>query len=312
MALNHRLILISLISLLAFSSVSQSHEAPPEKRTVESKILDVGDGITKAVDATADAIDLTLAGKKYVKKRNTSSANVTQLVTWSEGGVVRKSTDFGLNLKLPNVERRWQLRFSSYDEDKENRNLTQLRVRTRPRERDFGAGMMFFQKLGRVRTLFQPRLQLKSPLEMAYVLRFESDAELKPFHFTPRLDLYADPKKGTGEFVSFEFRSEVSKRMEIDLRNTEEYRDKDNFFTTQNGVSLEYSLTDTQATGAGLSCESQNRPSFHMSSVTASTVYSQVIYKERLNYSVTPFLGFAKSDNFKGKAGITLNLDLVF
>lgn len=288
-------------------------KAPPEpERSFETKVLDAGGYLEKKVNQVAEKIDLTLAGKKYTKKANSSSANVNQYVTWSEGGKVRTSTDFGLNLRLPNLEKRWQLRFSSYDEEAENRDLQQKRVRTRPRERDYGAALFFFQKLGKVKTTFQPRLELRDPLEMSYVLRFESSAERGPWRFAPRLDLFADPQKGTGEFVSLEFTVDLSEHTDLSIQNTEEYRERENFFSTQHGISVDYSLTDTQAVGTGLTFGSHNRDRFHLDSLVYSMSYAQVIYKDRLRYGVTPFLGFAKSHGFKGETGVTLNLELTF
>lgn len=292
----------------------QTTQPAPETftETIERKMLQTGDSISATIDKTAEAIDLGLAGRKYTRKPNTSSANISYLTTWTEGGEVKSSTDFGLNLRLPNVERRWQLRFSSYDEEKESRDLRRQRVRTTARERDYGAGLVFFEKLGNVKTSFLPRLRLKDPLEMNYILRFESDSKYKNMYFIPRLDLFADATKGTGEFTSFEFQFELTPKLDFILHNTQEYQEDGNFFSTQHGFSFDYSLSENRGTGFSTIFESINRPSFHLNSITVSTVYVQQIYPKRLNYSLTPFLQFAKLESFKGKAGISFNLDLLF
>src|SRR4051812_47737612 len=102
MCVHRWLLLILLSSSLCFAT----------GRPIEDRLLDAGDNLAVKVDKAAEALDITLAGKKYIKKPNPSSININQLVTWGEGGVIRKSTDFGFNLRLPNVERRFQLRFS--------------------------------------------------------------------------------------------------------------------------------------------------------------------------------------------------------
>jgi hypothetical protein len=285
---------------------------PPEpEKTFEQKVLDAGGYVSGKVDKVAEHIDLTLAGKKYTKKQNPTSVNVNQYVTWTEGDI-KTSTTFGLNLRLPNLERRWQLRFSSYDEEAENRDLQQKRVRTKAPERDYGAGLFFFQKLGNIKTTFQPRLELKDPLEVSYLLRFESSGQKGKVRLAPRVDLFADPQKGTGEFVSLELTVDLTEYLDLAFQNTEEYRERENFFSTQHGVSLDYSLTDTQAVGTGITTGSNNRPSFHLDSLVYSMSYAQVIYKDLLRYGLTPFLSFTKSHRFKGDPGISLTVSVTF
>ncbi len=283
----------------------------PGPKTIEDHAMATSQVITDSLDYAANTIDITLAGKKYTKKANESSLTVSQYLTSIEGGIVKTSTDFGLNLRLPNLERRWQLRFTSYDVEEENRDVSQQRVRTRPRPREYGASLLFFEKLGNVKTTFQPRLQLKDPLDMSYVLRFESTAVHKGVRLLPRLDLFADARKGTGEFVSLDLLLELSKHSDLTFQNTEEYKNLENSFTTQHGISYDYSLTDQKALGASYTVVSANH-NFHLASSTAALIFTEQIYRRLLKYSLTPFLAFGKSEHFKGKAGITLNIDVVF
>ncbi len=280
-------------------------------RTIEERSISISKAITNSIDSTAETIDITLAGKKYTKKANESSLTLNQYVTWMEGGKVKMSTDFGLNLRMPNLERRWQLRFTSFDEEEENRDVSQQRVRTRPRVVDYGASLLFFEKLGKIKTTFQPRLQLKNPLDMRYVLRFESSAESKGMRLLPRFDFFADPRKGTGEYFGVDLLIELNKHSDLTLQNTEEYQDKANLFTTQHGLSYDHSLTDRKAVGWSYSVVATNH-NYHMSSETAALIYTEQIIKSTLKYTLTPFLTFGKSEHFKGKAGITLNIELVF
>lgn len=298
--------------LLSLCSATYPLQLWAEDKSFEQRVIETSDNLAERIDKAAEFIDITLAGKKYTKKANTSSVSVSQLVTTEEGGRLRNSTDFGLNIQLPNVERRWQLRFTSFDEEAENRDLNQRQIHTRPRERDYGAALFFFQKLGNIRTTFQPRLQLKDPLQMSYVLRFQSAASQKSFRIEPRLELYADPIKGTGEFFSIGIAKDITKKLDVVLQNTEEYRERGNFFSTQHGLSFDYSLSRDQAMGLSFTVASSSRPKFHTDSLTVAMPFGQQIYQERLSCSLTPFLGFAKNEAFKGRAGATFNLDVIF
>jgi len=279
--------------------------------TIEDTMLDAGDDIAGGVDWAAEKLDLFLARRKYSNKPNKTQAKVTQLVTYSEGGHIKTSTDFGVNLRLPNLEKRWQLRFTTYDEEEESRDLQQRTLRTAPRERRYGAGLAFWRKLGNVRMAFQPKLELKDPLEVSHVLRFESESETKGVRLRPRFELFARPDKGTGEYFGFDFVIERGK-WEFSLRNEEEYRERGNFFRAGHGVVVDYAINDRRGVNMAVVTDSNNRPSYHLHDIRWSTGYGQVIYKDRLRYSVSPFLSFGKNRNFKGEAGITLNVTLIF
>ncbi len=284
-----------------------------EGTTVEQKVLNASDTIGDAVELGADKLDMILSGgKRYTQRANNSKAKISQLVTWSEGGVVKKSTDFGINLRLPNVEKRWALRFTSYDEEEERRDMQQRTVRTRPRERQYGAALMFLKKLGSVRITFQPKLELRDPLFMSYVLRFESSAESGPVRIVPKVELFADPKKGTGEFAGLEFITQLSERWELSFQNEETYRERGNIFNTSHGVTLDYALADDKGLGWSLVGSSNSRPSFHLDTLRVATTYGQSFYSGKLNAGLTPFLSFGKPDHFKGDAGISLNVSVIF
>jgi hypothetical protein len=290
-----------------------ARQRPPKpEKTIESRILKAGDAVQKAVEKTAERTDLMIAGKRYTKKKNKSSITYRQFVTWQDGRGVKFPGDFGFNLKLPNLEKRWQLRFSSYDEEADRRNLQEQRVRTTAPPKDYGAGLFFFEKLGNVKTSFQPRLQLSNPLTMSYTLRFENEAEVKPLKLNSRVELFADPKKGTGEYASLEFRFRLTERTELGFQNTEEYHERDNYFVTQHGLSLDHSLTPTRAVGTSFIAACNNKTQYHLDQYTYSWVVVQQVYPERLQLSLTPFLAFYKAAGFQGKTGITLQGNLTF
>jgi hypothetical protein len=289
-----------------------SIDSDQEVKSFEQKVLDVGDFLTDHLDRTAEAIDLTLAGQDYLHKPNQTRAVFSEMATYGEAKKVSNSGDFNLNLRLPNVERRWALRFSSYDEEREERDLSQRRVRTRSRERDYGAGLGFFQKLGRVRVSFLPRLQLKNPLQMAYTLRFQSDADLHWVQVSPRLDLFADAIKGTGEYAEMPLRFRVNRRSAISFVNSEEYRANLNYFITQHELAYDYTLTYNSGCGASLNATAIRQGAYHLDDLTASISYGQEVYTDRFRYGVAPFLDFSKGYAFKGKAGISVTADLIF
>ncbi len=271
------------------------------------------DQLADVIDAGANKLDIKLAGKAYTKRKNTSSITIKQLTVSSEGGVLRNSTAFGINLRLPNLEKRWQLRFSSYDENEEARNLQERRFRTRARENNPGAALLFFRKLGKVRTTFQPRLELKDPLSMSYLLRFESEAGSSPIRINPRLDLFADPLKGTGEYFHLNFSYTIAPRWELSLLNEEEYRERTNGLSVNHAIALDHALADDKGIGLSFTTNSVNLGSpYHLNSYSVSTAYAQEIAENRLRIVAASFITFGKVESFKGDVGCSFQVEVIF
>lgn len=310
---------IALGALLIFALLA---EAAPRARlpvrnegtspTFEQRTLEAGKRLGRQIDRAAEAIDITLAGKKYTRKKNTSSLSVTQAMNWKEGGEYRPSTSLGVNLRLPNVERRFQLRFASYDEESEQRDISQTRVRTQPREQDFNAGFLFFQKLGNVTTEFQPQLQLKDPLEMKYLLTFDSSSKAGNFKLKPKLQFFADPKKGTGQYFKLEMLLELNEFTDLVIENSEEYQGGTRLFLTQNAVSIDHSLSDRKAVSTTLTSRSNSAGKFHHDALVYAATYKEVIYKDQLSYLVSPYITFERIYRYKGRTGMTVSLTVTF
>lgn len=279
---------------------------------IEKKARQVSEKVQDEVQDLAEKIDLLLAGKKYSAEVNTTRVNLSQLVSYTEGGKFVKSTDLGVNLRLPNTEKRWQARFSTYDEEAERRNMQERRVRTTPRARDAGASLFFLRKLGDIRTTFQPKLQLKNPLEMSYVFKMQSETQYKPVRIAPELQLFTDAVNGTGEYFSTSFSTKVFERTELTFDNEEEYHERDHNFSTRHGLALDHALNDVQAIGCALIATSLNHPQFHLDGLNFSTSFAHEVYRDLLKYSLSPFVGFAKQDHFKGKVGASFILTFIF
>jgi len=306
-------ILITLVCLAVLPPRALAEQPPTTRQKMVKAADKAGDRVARAIDSTATRIDLYLAGRKYTRKKNTSSISIKQLMVATEGGNQTHSTSFGINLRLPNLEKRFQVRFSSYDEEAESRDLRQRRFRTRARENDPGAALLFFRKLGKVKTTFQPRLELKDPLEMSYLLRFESDAGQGPVRVNPKLDLFADPEKGTGQYFQLNFSYDLSPRWEVSLLNEEEYRQRGNFLNVNHGIAFDYSIDDNKGSGLSFSTNSINRGGgYHLESYTVSPAFGHELSADRLRYVVATFLTFAKPEAFKGNAGMSAQLEVIF
>jgi hypothetical protein len=286
-------------------------ETAPAKATDGTAEL-IAKSLSDTITRDAKWLDLLLAGKKYTTDVNKSTAELKQHLSWRDFSGFNNSTDFNLDIRLPNLEKRWALRFSSYDENEEERDLSNAAVRLRPREKRPGAALVFAQELGNIKANFQPRLLLKDPLVLNYILRIYSDGAFGRFKFGPQLQLFADAEKGTGELGSFDVSYKFSEFTGMSFRSDEEYSDFENKFATNNSLSLGHALREDLGISLVGSAFSNNEPVFILQSLNAAISFSQVLKAKRLSYSLTPYLDFPRANAFHGIFGVSLEMTVSF
>ena len=306
------ILLLLVFGMNGFASASQK-DTPSEddEETLEEKFINGDILISEWFDGIADGIDLFLAGKRNTHRKNETNVRLTNSTYYTEASGLTNAPSLGVNLRLPNVEEYWNLKFTSYDETKD-RGVQNNQLRKTAPEKNYGASVGLFKKLGDVRTSFQPRIELRDPLVIGHSLAFESLAEFKTYRVNPRLEFYANPDKGTGIFHGLNFNFRLTKIFSITLINEGEYQDKKHLYSVTNGVSLGQSITRRSSLSYGFYIGSNNQPNYHLDSVTLAISWGHVLYKKILDYSVTPLLGFERDNNFTGVPGISLNISLNF
>ncbi len=284
-----------------------SEEISFEQQFIQSNIL-----ISDWFDGTAEGIDLFLSGKTKSKKKNNSHFRIENSSFINEGDNFRNTSSLSLILRLPNLEEYWQLKFTSYDEDDERRSAQKSYLRNTPREKNYGATVGFFRKLGNIRTAFQPRIDLSDPLKVSHSLSFESIIDFKTYEANPKFELFATPDKGTGFYLAMNFNFPISNYFSFTLINNGKYEDRIHQFSTGNGFSLGEYIDRKSSIAYTWIYNCNNRDNFHLDSYGLAIAYSRLIYKRILDYQVVPHLDFAKEQTFKGVTGLTFNLNLNF
>src|SRR5277367_6019905 len=104
--------------LMLFSWVSYGAPIKPEEEKPENLIIDEDVKITKAIDSAATSIDLALAGgKKLVNTLNVTRLTIRNQINWPQGGPFAYTPHLDVRLHLPNLEKKWQLKFITYDQN---------------------------------------------------------------------------------------------------------------------------------------------------------------------------------------------------
>lgn len=308
---NNLLKLLGLMMLFragtAIAAAPEAEEKNWEKRLIESNIA-----ISEWFDGVAEGLDLFLAGKKVTARPNESFVRIENTTAVSEGKAVVNSWGLTVVPRLPNLEEYWHLKFATYDEREDKRNAKNAYLRQTPRQRNPGATVGVFRKLGNVRTSFEPRIELQDPLKVSHSLTFESVARQKTYEINPKLELYASPDKGVGTFQALNFNFSFSKMYSLTLVNQGDYEERIHLYTVTNGFSIGQVLNPKQAFSYNLLFVSNNQPSYHLVSYNLSVAYSQVLYKRILDFQIIPNLDFQKEVSFKGVAGLTVSINLNF
>jgi len=282
------------------------------ERSWEQVFIEDNVRFSRWFDSVAEGLDLFLVGKKVTEKRNESSVRIENSTFSKEGEKVSNSTALSINPRFPNFEEYWQLKFTTYDEREDSRNAQSTYLRQIPRERNVGASVGFFNKLGSIRTAFQPRVELQNPLKISHSLSFETVADYKSWQINPRIEFYANPAKGVGIFTALNFNFYLTTKFTFTLINQGDYIEKQNRFEATNGFSLGQVLTRRISLGYGILAFTNNRPGTHLEGYSASVTFSHLIYRRILDYQLIPHLDFERIKKFKGQAGITLNINLNF
>jgi hypothetical protein len=278
----------------------------------ESAFLDTNVAISNWFNEMADGLDLFLAGERYTDKKNETSAKIEGAVLSKEFEEPSSTGSFNVNLRLPNIEEYWNLKFSSYDDTKEKRAADKSRTKKSQRERDYGASVGLFQRVGQVRTAFQPRVSFTNSLKLSHSLSFESILDGKTYQVNPKLEFYGNSDVGTGIFTAFNIFFPISKKWSLTFINDADYISRTHLLSTSNGLSFRNGLSEKTAMSYGLIFDSNNQPNFHLESYAFSLSWYQMIYKNILDYSITPFVEFPKTRNFKSVLGLTLSASLNF
>lgn len=311
---NARLLICLLILFAGRSSVAfpiDEEDEPPEE-TLEQQFIKTDIFIAQWLGSTAEGIDLFLAGKQISTKKNNSHVVVENSSFSTSGENFKNTTSLSVNLRLPNLEEYWQLKFSTYDEFEEKRGVQNGYLRSTPREKNYGASLGLFRNLGHVKTAFQPRVELSDPLKVSHSLSFESIADFKTYVVNPKLEFFATPDKGTGIYLAANVSMGLTKVLGLTFLNYSEYEDKKHTFTAGNGFSFGHYVSNKTSFSYSWLFFSNNRDNYHLEGYSLSVAWNQVVYKKILETQLIPHWDFNRTNSFIGTPGIILNLLLNF
>jgi hypothetical protein len=268
--------------------------------------------ISKEIDKIAEKIDIYAANAKFANKDNRTTLKLISNFSIREDGERVYSPQIGVKLNLPNLQEKLQLRFTTYNEDQEERGINESRYQSIPNEKTYGTSLALFQELGDIAVEFRPRLEFTNRFETSYLFKFSSEAEIGAFAIDPEVQLFARSDTGTGQFVSLNFDYSIGQEDLMSLINEEQYTDGDNTLTTNHGIKWDHTYSKDTSQKTRLIFESNNRKTYHLERYVLSSTLEHKLYNNILHYSVTPLLTFEKTKSFHPKTGLDFRFEIIF
>jgi hypothetical protein len=310
--LSYLITLLFSVNLLAYEFSIDDPSDENKEDSWAQMFIQGNISVSQWLDSTAEGIDLFLSGRDVSTKKNGTHVVVENSSFSVSGDNLRNTTSLSVNLRLPNLEEYWQLKFSTYDEFEEQRGVQNGYLRTTPREKNYGASLGLFRRMGHVRTAFQPRIELSDPLKISHSLSFESIADFQTYAVNPKLEFYATPDKGTGIYLAGNVNMGLTRVWGLTFLNYGDYQDKKHLFAVGNGLSFGHHISSKTSFSYTWMFFSNNRDNYHLDGYSISVSWNQVVYKRILDTQLVPHLDFSKDNSFIGAPGIILNVKLNF
>lgn len=298
--------------MIAWPAYAQKKPVVEEQKTWEEKFIESNKEISAWFDGVTEGIDIFLVGKRVTKEKNKSSIRIDNTTTITEAENFLNTTSIAIKPRLQNLEEFLQLKFTTYDEDETGRGVESSYLRKTQRRKNYGATLGFFRKLGRVRTTFQPRIELQDPLKVSHTLGFESVAQMKNFRLNPKLEFFADANKGVGTFQAINLNYEFNQIWGITFINEGEYQEKLHKLFVTNGFALSQNYSEKTGFIYSWLFHSHNRERYHLYDHIVSVTWQQNVYRNILDFQLQPYWDFAKDNRFKGKSGLIFNISINF
>lgn len=303
-------LLLAVTALFTLNAVAE--EKIEEHSEFEKSLIESNKVVSDWFDSVAEEIDLFLVGKKTSNTKNNSKISLENTTYSRESRNLSNLTTLSVNPRFPNLEAYWNLKFSNYDEQSTSRRNEGGYVRQTPRGQNYGATVGLFRKLKNLKFAFQPRIELQDPLKVSHSLSVESETTFDSLKINPKFEFFANAIKGTGTAQSLNFYYPLSEVYSLTFLNEGEYEDKLNKYSVTNAVFLGQSLNESMSLTYGGAFYSNSRPNYHLDAYSFSVVWSQVIYRNILDYQVGPNIDFVQDEDFKGFVGGMFNLRLHF
>lgn len=292
--------------------------------STRDQIVQENINISKEIDRLAQELDTLLSGRKGNPK-NKTTIRLLGFTENREGGFFEQSGHISIQLRLPKLEKNWRLSLSSFDPEDEFEGNQRNRDGARPQSQKLGTSVGVAKNIGKIETLFRPRVELRNPLVTSFLLRFRRQFNTSFGSFEWRKKFFVHSVDGAGQSLQLNLDNQLAPYMVLRFFTEGQYLDRDNFFAVSQGPSLRIRMGQDMALSNTLSINSANRilardaqsalisaDSYHLNNYRYILSFTHQILRRVFHYQLSPYLEFPKTNSFKGITGVTLQTEIIF
>lgn len=316
-----QLFFISLLSLVLFGSQAWA-QAEGELRTKvpdtksEDTFLQAHNSISSSIRNLSNGIDSYFGNTQAMNYKNDTNFRVYNISISREGQAVNNVTNFQLRFRLPNLEKKFQFNFDHTNDAEEGLNTRAedgRLARNQEEQNFFRAGISYAEEILGIKTRFTPGVRISNPASLYSHLDTWKEFPVST-KFRARLFHrgFIDSLDGTGQSATLNFDYDLGRFLLFRFANEEIYRDKDNSLNVAHGPSLFYTINDYNAVSFNYRGHLINHPTYHLDYHLLSISHRHAFYKKIWYIEVVPGLSFPKENRFKGEAGLSLKLEMIF
>ncbi len=311
--------LFLIFYILLISNVGSAQAASNDKKAAgsaeesfENRMIKKNKIISGELDKTATILDHFFTGGVNTDDKNETDLTITNRLDWVDGSDITYKPNVSISLHLPNLEKKWKLRFTSYDEDSQERGINKNRLKNTAPEEKYGVSLILLQKLGKLDVTFRPKVEFKDTVTTSFLLRFERKKQVGRLLFKPRLEFFGRSDTGAGQFAAINWDIPLGKIFTLSFLNEEQYENTNHLLSVTHGLALSHPYNDSMSQSYSLNFEYGRRPAYHLERYTFASSFSHRWYQNIIHYSFTPYLIWSEDRSFSGKLGISMSFDFIF
>ena len=300
-------------SMLIFISLSWFGPSLPVFCDIEDDVISTNKWVAGRFDWLAEKLDLWLADDSFTDKPNRTSVRVINRVIWQEDTQdISFEPRFAVKLDLPHTQKKWQLAFTSFDDNRADEGIQRSRPRLEPEEEAFGTFLTIVQDIGKVKTEFEPRFQFSDEFESRYRFKLSSKASVENLEIKPELELFATTRDGTGQFFALNLEYQATPTTLLTWLNEQQYTDGNNTLEVNEGLQIDVAHTERVLMRYQWLTQADNRPRFAATRHTLSAGASYALLKNVLHLHLTPIVYWERQRSFHRLFAVDAAIEFIF
>ena len=285
---------------------------PPKSR---KKLKTAHNVVSLGLIRTANRIDQFFGNKKDIEGKNRTNIRLANVHLIRESEKPSNETTFRLNLRLPELEKRFQFtiekRSETIDPVTPIPNSVYSTQKNR-NEEDVRAGLSYFRKLPDFNAKLTTGLKFSSTPVPYANLRIGKETVFGFWRNKNVINFHYNREEKFGQLVTIDFDHELSSKFLLRLGFEETYLENDNTTRTSIGPILFQKIQSNKRLSYSLKINANNRPTYHLSEYYFGSTYRQNIYEDFLYFEISPCITWREDNSFSRRFGIVAKVELVF